>query len=139
MKLFNASLLFFALAVAPALACFAQQRQEPQDEEVITVGSNEILLDAVIKDKKGHVVKDLKPSDVEVYEDGVRQEVKSFRLVTRGAPADTSAAPATSDNEADAARPSVERARPASATRLSAVALVFDRLSPDARARARTA
>lgn len=147
MKLFNASLLFFALVVAPALSCLAQQRQDPQDEEVITVGSNEILLDAVVKDKKGHVVKDLKPSDVEVYEDGVRQEVKSFRLVTRGAvasspPADaspTGTAPTTSNNEASAPNRPAERARPASATRLSAVALVFDRLSPDARARARTA
>lgn len=143
MKLFNASLLFFALAVAPALPCLAQQ-QDPQDEEVITVGSNEILLDAVVKDKKGHAVKDLKPSDVEVYEDGVKQEVKSFRLVTRGAAAlsstaDTSTTHATSNEEATAPRPSAERARPASATRLSAVALVFDRLSPDARARARTA
>ncbi|HEV7893261.1 MAG TPA: VWA domain-containing protein [Pyrinomonadaceae bacterium] len=144
MKLFKAILLFFALVVAPALPCLAQQRQDPQDEEVITVGSNEILLDAVVKDKKGHVVKDLKPSDVEVYEDGVRQEVKSFRLVTRGAAAsssaaDTSNAPTTGDNEAAAPNRSAERARPASATRLSAVALVFDRLSPDARARARTA
>lgn len=143
MKLFNASLLFFALVFAPALPCLAQQ-QDPQDEEVITVGSNEILLDAVVKDKKGHVVKDLKPSDVEVYEDGVRQEVKSFRLVTRGgaalsSAADASDAPITSNNEAMAANRSAERARPASATRLSAVALVFDRLSPDARTRARTA
>jgi VWFA-related protein len=145
MKLFNASLLFFALVFAPALPCLAQQRQDPQDEEVITVGSNEILLDAVVKDKKGHVVKDLKPSDVEVYEDGVRQEVKSFRLVTRGVAAasstaaDTSNAPASSNDETNAPNRSAERARPASATRLSAVALVFDRLSPDARARARTA
>src|SRR5215213_2026443 len=100
MKLFNASLLFFALVVAPALPCLAQ-RQDPRDEEVITVGSNEILLDAVVKDKKGHVVKDLKPSDVEVYEDGVRQEVKSFRLVTRGAAA--SAADASSTGAAHAA------------------------------------
>lgn len=144
MKLFNASLLFFALVVAPALPCFAQQ-QDPRDEEVITVGSNEILLDAVVKDKKGHVVKDLKPSDVEVYEDGVKQEVKSFRLVTRGAAATAADAsssvttPTTGDVETTVTNRSTERARPASATRLSAVALVFDRLSPDARTRARTA
>src|ERR1051325_9406921 len=109
MKLFKASLLIFALAFAPALQSLARQ-QEPQDEEVVTVGSNEILLDAVIKDKKGHVVKDLKPSDVEVYEDGVKQEVKSFRLVTRGgAPsgADTSNSSATGSVEANAPRPNV--------------------------------
>jgi VWFA-related protein len=143
MKLFKASLLFFALVVAPALACLAQQRQDPQDEEVITVGSNEILLDAVVKDKKGHVVKDLEPSDVEVYEDGVRQEVKSFRLVARGtaATAATAEAPAAGDSGATAPGPTAAppRTAPASANRVSAVALVFDRLSPDARQRARNA
>jgi VWFA-related protein len=144
MRLFATSVLIFVMTFAHALPALAQQ-QEQQDDEVIVVGSNEILLDAVVKDKKGHVVRDLKLSDVEVYEDGVRQEVKSFRLVTRGPAAPAASTPggneATAPNETATPRPNVAptRTAPASATRLSAVALVFDRLSPDARARARIA
>src|SRR4051812_23589938 len=131
MRLFATSVLIFVLTFAPATRLLAQQ-QDPRDDDVIVVGSNEILLDAVVKDKKGHVVKDLKPSDVEVYEDGVRQEVKSFRLVTRG-PAVVSDSTSgnnepTASNETTTPRPASAPTRPApaSATRFSAVALVFD-------------
>ncbi len=34
-----------------------------------------------VRDKKGRQVKNLKPADIEIYEDGVRQQVLSFRLV----------------------------------------------------------
>src|SRR6516225_9862463 len=63
-----------------------QKPNPPQEEEKISIGTNEVLLDAVVRDKKGHAVKDLQASDFEIYEDGVRQEVKSFRLVTRESP-----------------------------------------------------
>ena len=113
--------------------------QGPQDEEVITVGSSEVLLDAVVRDKRGRPVRDLTAADFEVYEDGVPQRVSSFRLVTRGAAAGN--APAPGDAAGSAATPAARRAGPANAgeTSFSAVAIVFDRLSPDARARAREA
>ena len=38
-----------------------------------------MLLDLVVRDKHGKQVKNLKAEDVEIYEDGVRQEVVSFR------------------------------------------------------------
>ena len=34
-----------------------------------------------MRDKKGRQVKNLKPADVEIYEDGVRQQLLSFRRV----------------------------------------------------------
>jgi VWFA-related protein len=43
--------------------------------------ANEVALDLVIRDKKGRLVKNLTPGDVEIYEDGVRQQIRSFRLV----------------------------------------------------------
>ena len=42
---------------------------------------NEVALDLVVRDKKGRLVKNLTPGDVEIYEDGVRQQIRSFRLV----------------------------------------------------------
>lgn len=35
----------------------------------------------VVRDKKGKVVKNVKPGDVEIFEDGVRQDVRSFKMV----------------------------------------------------------
>ncbi|HEY0379796.1 MAG TPA: VWA domain-containing protein [Pyrinomonadaceae bacterium] len=139
MKIFTAFILTFALIITAALPAHAQQtpgRQEQQDDERIVVGTNEVVLDAVVRDKKGHVLRDLQPSDFEVYEDGVRQEVKSFRLVTREAAAGgDKAAAATGPNVSTPQPPGP----PPNTNRVSAVALVFDRLSPDGRARARNA
>ena len=41
----------------------------------------EVLLDMVVRNAHGHLVTDLKPGEVTVYEDGLRQNVRAFRLV----------------------------------------------------------
>src|SRR5215213_840879 len=85
MKKFAAPILSLAMLAASTPPCAAQDPAgKDQEYERVVVGTNEVVLDAVVKDKKGRVVRDLKPSDFEVVEDGVRQEVRSFRLVTRG-------------------------------------------------------
>ena len=134
---------YSGLAQTPAQE---SQNQQGQDDERIVVGTNEVLLDAVVRDKKGHVVKDLKASDFEIYEDGVRQDVKSFRLVTR---ADT--APASNQTMTNASNGPTRTTSPttnpstnapgsaANTARLGAIAMVFDRLSPEARTIARQA
>jgi VWFA-related protein len=47
----------------------------------LKIGAKEVLLDLIVRDKKGRNVRDLKPEDLEVYEDGVRQRINSFRLI----------------------------------------------------------
>lgn len=142
--------LIVLLLATPVNFASGQTPSPPESqEEIIDVRSNEVLLDAVVRDKQGHAVKDLSASDFEIYEDGVRQEVSSFRLVTRsvrlvstgaivnessGAPA-TNSAPKESGAEA---KRSGSRALDSDVS-TGAIALVFDRLSPDARARARIA
>src|ERR1039458_2428243 len=49
---------------------------------VIHAKVDEVALDLVVRDKKGRLVKNLTSGDVEIYEDGVRQQLRSFRLVT---------------------------------------------------------
>ncbi|MFH4289358.1 hypothetical protein WAJ05_21145, partial [Acinetobacter baumannii] len=64
-------------AVLPLLAlilCQPLLAQDPQDEERIVASTAEVVLDVVVKDRKGHPVKNLAPSDFEIYEDGVQQE-----------------------------------------------------------------
>ena len=49
-----------------------------------------MALDLVVRDRRGNAIRDLRPDEVEVYEDGVRQPVSEFRVVPFGreAPAD---------------------------------------------------
>jgi VWFA-related protein len=144
MKLLTSSILILVLMTASTLPSLGQTPDaQEQDYERVVVGTSEVVLDAVVKDKKGHVVKDLKPSDFEVYEDGIRQEVKSFRMVTREPGTATTSSPGKSEAATETAASQSPDARtlpsPLNTNRVSAVALVFDRLSPDARARARDA
>src|SRR5262245_66336924 len=55
---------------------------QQQSEDRIVSGTTEVVLDAVVRDKKGRAVKDLQASDFQVFEDGKPQDVRSFRLVT---------------------------------------------------------
>jgi len=54
---------------------FAQQA-------TITTTSQEVLLDLVVRDKKGHLVKDLRPDEITVTDDGAPQQIRSLRLRT---------------------------------------------------------
>ena len=53
--------------------------QAPQ-EKPIKLGTSEVVVDAVVVDKKNHLVSDLTAEEFEVYEDGVKQKVASFRF-----------------------------------------------------------
>lgn len=129
-------LLSLAIAItvgfSPALVC-GQNTASRDPDDVVRVRSNEVQLDIVVKDKKGRPVKDLKAADFEVLEDGVAQKIESFRFVAR----ETIATPETkgenSKTGSPTALPPVKRSTPA------ITALVFDRLSPEARALARKA
>jgi VWFA-related protein len=105
--------------------------QNPQDEDVVRVNSQEVKLDVVVKDKRGRPVKDLKETEFEVYEDGARQQIRSFRFVSSVASA-VRATDAKTGGDVSAPAPSP-------ATTPGVIALVFDRLSPEARALARKA
>ena len=73
MKLFASFALILVAAAPPAL---------PQTQPA-TVKANveEVLLDMVVRDKKGKPVTDLKPDELTVTDNGARQTILSFRLV----------------------------------------------------------
>lgn len=143
MKTWAVSILLFALTIVSPPSGLAQRpAAQGQDEEKIVVRTSEVVLDAVVKDKKGRALKDLNASDFEVFEDGVPQEVRSFRLVTREAASANGPTGNDSSGAAATAKPS-SQSRPTVLTgnvgRIGALALVFDRLSPNARSIARQA
>src|SRR5690349_10483110 len=67
----------------PASSQQPPQQPQHQDEPKIRIGTAEVTLDVVVRDKKGRPVKDLTGTDFEVYEDGALQNIESFRLVQR--------------------------------------------------------
>src|SRR5215212_9548957 len=129
MKKFLGTLLVVA-SLLPFQNLAPAQTPAPQnprdDEDVVRVESQEVKLDVVVKDKRGRPVKDLKLTDFEVYEDGVRQQVQSFRFVTRESAPGAGMGP---DRKQDKVTPSPTA--PTGPSTPGVIALVFDRLSPE--------
>src|SRR5579859_1379314 len=56
----------------------AQQPAPADNGTVIKTETRVVLVDAVVTDKKGGYVRDLKQKDFKVYEDGKEMQIKSF-------------------------------------------------------------
>src|SRR5580698_422517 len=65
----------------PATLVRAQETTPADPGLTIRQSVQEVLLDVSVRDAHGRIVKNLKPGDLQVFEDGVRQDVKSFKLV----------------------------------------------------------
>ena len=74
MKLFVSTGLILLAAAPLALP------QQPQPPTVKT-NVDEVLLDMVVRDKKGKPITDLKPEEITVTDNGAKQTILSFRLV----------------------------------------------------------
>ena len=64
--------IFLLAAAPPAL---------PQPQSTAKANVDEVLLDLVVRDKKGKPVTDLKPEEIAITDNGVKQSILSFRLV----------------------------------------------------------
>jgi VWFA-related protein len=62
----------------------SQTGAQQEKSETIKLRSTEVFVDAVVVDRKNRLITDLSPADFEIYEDGVLQEITSFRVI-RGA------------------------------------------------------
>ena len=122
-----------ALALSLAAPAFAQQPLEPPPDlrrEVFRVDTEVVLLDVVVRDKKGRSVRDLRADELEVREDDVKQEIGNFRFLD-------SRALGEAIEEAQDAKGPAPRAQ--EARHLNLVTLLFDRLDVDGRTIARKA
>jgi VWFA-related protein len=112
----------------PARLAAAQEQPTPRFQG----GSEVVVLDVVVRDKKGRTVRDLRPDEVSVLEDGVPQEVLTFRLRAAGSEDE----PTGPEPETGAGTP-VRRGE--DARHVNLVTLVFDQLGVDGRNIARKA
>jgi VWFA-related protein len=101
------------LSVMPVAA---QQSTAQRPQATFETQSTIVLLDVVVRDKKGRPVRDLRPGELQVYENGQRRELTSFRLV-EGQVSEERVAPAA----ASGLQPDPNR-------QVSLVTMVFDKL-----------
>jgi VWFA-related protein len=121
-----------ALAVASCAAALGgggsavQANQAPASDQkpVFASGTTKVILDVVVRDKKGRPVPDLRADEIEVYEEGVKQTVEAFERIE--------AATTTTPGAAPAARPDATR-------QLNLVTFVFDQLGETGRRQAQRA
>ena len=118
------------------------QAQEATPE--FRAGAEVVVLDVVVRDEQGQTVRDLRPEEVRLFEDGVEQELVSFRLRAAGRLTEADAPASGADDPADARRAPrgpAEGAAPSDedARHVNLVTLVFDQLGPDGRRLAREA
>lgn len=98
------------------------QTPAPGQDKALSISSSEVMLDFVARDKKGNRVLDLKPEEVEIYEDGVKQTMSAFKLVEHE---NRNANPSDLQQK----KPRLDPSRP-----LRLITLAFDNLDVESRA-----
>jgi VWFA-related protein len=121
--------LNFPLPPASAQEAQPPAQSAPPAPPTIRAQTSVVLLDMVVRDKKGKPVKDLTAAEVGVFEDGVAREIKSFRLVDTPVtvPVEAAAPVAPAPTQPDANR------------QINLVSIVIDGLDPTGRILARKA
>jgi VWFA-related protein len=122
-----ASSLLTILFIGSASPPPAGAQQPAGADPTLTTTSQEVLLDVVVRDKRGRAIKDLKSSDFEITDAGAAQTIKAFRLVS-GAEASPAPAAPSAGRPAEPASAAVDPLR-----QIRLVTLAFERLGPDAR------
>ncbi|MBP9110054.1 MAG: VWA domain-containing protein [Pyrinomonadaceae bacterium] len=80
-------LLFFTLFLLSFVAIHAQERRAisrptpPPESDVVKISTNLIQVDVTVTDKNGNAVRDLRPDEIEIYENGKLQKVNNFSFV----------------------------------------------------------
>jgi VWFA-related protein len=90
MKLLIPAALILAAAAPPA----RPQQQGAANPTQVKTNVDEVLLDLIVRDKKGKPITDLKPDEITVTDNGAKQKIVSFRLV-RGSEAISATGAAT--------------------------------------------
>ena len=101
----------------------------PERSAIMKAVSEEVLLDLVARDRHGKPVRDLAPDQIQVFEDGVQQQITSFRFVGGEAPeltAPPSGKPGGAESEVAMGQ-------------LNLVSMVFERLGEEGRIHAHEA
>lgn len=61
-------------------------------DEVVKISTSLVQVDVTIVDSRGRVVKDIRPEEIEIYENGRKQQISNFSLISVNRPANTAPA-----------------------------------------------
>jgi VWFA-related protein len=103
-----------------------QQKNPQGGDEVVRITTNLVQVDAVVTDKNGLIVTDLKPEEFEILEEGRPQTITNFSFVSLVPKADGPAPNATASKSKNTAPVPPVRLRPEQVRRT--IALVVDDL-----------
>ncbi len=70
----------YAIVLAPLLAMLLPA-QQPQQPPTYRAGAEEVVIDVIVRDKKGKPIKDLTAADFKVSDNGVEQKILGMRMV----------------------------------------------------------
>jgi VWFA-related protein len=120
-----------ALVAPSALLC---QNNSPAavepERSVIHTTTREVLLDLVVRDKHHHPVSDLRPEEVEIYEDGIRQTPRVFRNIQGHEQLETERTAAGTGASAEPARSGAAPHPLNSMRQVNFVSVVFAEIAP---------
>jgi len=54
----------------------------PGDDDVVKISTNLIQIDVTVTDGKGKPIADLKPEEIEIYENGEKQKITNFSFIS---------------------------------------------------------
>jgi len=112
------------LLSASSLEAQGQSQQDTSGQATpptVRSTAQEVVLDMVFRDKKGRTIRDIKPQEIHILEDGVEQTATSFQLIEGNAPK-----AAIAENAASAAPSALDPMR-----EIRLVTLVFEGLDLD--------
>ncbi len=82
-KSFSSAAIFFILAVSGiGQTAVPTPRPTPIEDDVVKISTSLIQLDVSVTDGKGKVLTDIKPDEIEIFEDGRKQKITNFSFVS---------------------------------------------------------
>jgi VWFA-related protein len=117
----------------------AQERPQQGGQTVFRSATDVVLLDVVVRDRRGVIVRDLKPSEIEIQEDGTAQRVTQFRFFEGGVLVTTDAGAAPTASPTAVPSTTTDTTGVKTLHHPNLVTMVFDQLGPQARTLARAA
>ena len=121
-------ILFIAVVIVFCAALSLAQRptQTPRtDGDVVKISTNLVQVDVTVVDKRGQIVRDLRPDEFEIYENGKLQDISNFSFISNVR--ESTVEPSKKPSTPQTALPPTMPVRPEQVRRT--IALIIDDLS----------
>src|SRR5829696_1850508 len=82
MKTLIAFALLIAATAAVSRAQDARPTPTPDDGDVVKISTALIQIDVTVTDKSGKIVTDLRRDEIEIYENGQKQDISNFNFIS---------------------------------------------------------